>query len=158
MPYDSPSTYARPKGATPLKLYFVIAYKPCTSPNRQHGGPLAVNSCNPPQQESGRLTVGTLDANGQAANSVGSVRLDVKQGDTSTPANEADVMVDVSITDVRKQSDLSDYTGELQVNPVARITDRLNGPSQTEPATTQDTAFPMTVACAATPSTTVGGT
>ena len=68
------------------------------------------------------------------------------------------MLVAVSITDVRKQSDLSDYTGELQVNPVARITDRLNGPSQTEPATTQDTAFPMTVACAATPSTTVGGT
>ena len=57
----------------------------------------------------------------QAANSVGSVRYGVVTG--------GDVNVTVSVTDVRKQSDLSDYTGELQVNPSVRITDRNNGPS-----------------------------
>ena len=56
----------------------------------------------------------------------------------------------VSITDVRKRSDLSDYTGELELAPLVRITDRYNGPSQSEPATTQDSLFPVTVPCAAT--------
>ena len=35
--------------------------------------------------------------------------------------------VAMSITDVRNKTDLSDYTGELQVNPGVRITDRNNG-------------------------------
>jgi hypothetical protein len=60
------------------------------------------------------------------------------------------VRVRVSITDVRKRGDLSDYTGELQLRPVLRITDRYNGPSESEPATTQDSPFPVPVPCAAT--------
>ena len=146
---DCPS-YARPKGATPLYASLVPAYAPCASPNREHGPPLAFGSCNPPQQTSGELTVGSFDSNGQAANSVGSVRYGVVPG--------GDVNVTVSITDVRKQSDLSDYTGELQVNPSVRITDRNNGPSGTDPATGQDTRFPMTASCVATSSTSIGGT
>jgi subtilisin family serine protease len=141
--------YPRPKGATPLRAALAIAYKPCTSPNRMHGGPLSTGSCNPPQQASNQLTVGTLDANGRAANAIGSVRYDVKLGD---------VRIAVSMTDVRKQSDLSDYTGQLQADQTLRITDRQNGPSQTEPATVQDASFPLTVPCGATASTTVGST
>ena len=71
-------------------------------------------------------------------------------GNPATPADEADVQVNISITDVRKRSDLSDYTGELQLSPRVRITDRYNGPSQSEPATTQEGLFPVTVPCAAT--------
>jgi predicted esterase len=145
-------SYARPKGATPLYASLVPAYAPCTSPNRQHGPPLAFGSCNPPQQASGELTVGTPDANGPAANSVGSVRYGV------VPGPGADVNVTVSVTDVRKKSDLSDYTGELQVNPSVRITDRNNGASGNDPATGQDTTFPMTASCVATSSTSIGGT
>ena len=35
----------------------------------------------------------------------------------------------MSMTDVRNKNDLSDYTGQLQVNPLVRITDRNGGPS-----------------------------
>jgi len=61
------------------------------------------------------LTVGTADANGRAAGMVGSVRLDVTSGD---------VLVNASITDVRRSSDLADYAGELQETTQVRITDR----------------------------------
>jgi hypothetical protein len=74
----------------------------------------------------------------------------VTVGNPNTQQNEADVQVSVSITDVRLRSDLSDYTGELQVNPTVRITDRNNGASGTDPATGQDTPFPITTPCAAT--------
>ena len=103
-----------------------------------------------PQQVSSQLTVGSPDANGKVANSNGVARLDVVLGDPTTPADEADVQLAVSITDVRRRSDLSDYTGELEVTPLVRITDRLNGPSQMEPATVQDALFPVTVPCAGT--------
>ena len=76
--------YPRPKGATPFRVPLAIAYNQCTSPNSQHGAPLSVGSCSPPEQASDYLTVGTLDANGQAANSTGSVRYDVTgAGDVS---------------------------------------------------------------------------
>jgi hypothetical protein len=86
------------------------------------------------------------------------VRFGVTVGNPTTPQNEADVQVSVSMTDVRLRSNLSDYTGELQVNPTVRITDRNNGASGTDPATGQDTPFPITTPCAATASTSVGAT
>jgi hypothetical protein len=64
----------------------------------------------------------------------------------------------VSVTDVRKQSDLSDYTGELQATETIRITDHGNGLNEDEPGTTQDTSFPVTVPCSATAATTIGST
>jgi hypothetical protein len=141
--------YPRPKGASPLRVPLVVAYNPCASPNSQHGAPLAFGSCRPPQQASGQLTVGTPDANGKAPNSIGFVNYVAIPGDTR---------VSVSITDVRKKSDLSDYTGELQADESVRITDSRNGPSQDEAGTVQDTHFPITVPCAATADTTVGST
>ena len=100
--------YPRPKGATPMRASLVPAYNQCTSPNRVHGPPdfpgNASNpdgSCNPPAQTSGQITVGTPDANGAAANSVGFVRLSVINGNPATTADEADVRYQVSITDVR---------------------------------------------------------
>jgi hypothetical protein len=123
-----------------------------------HALPLAFSSCSPPQQASGQLTVGTPDANGKIANSIGSVRFDVHVGNPQTPANEADVNVKASITDVRNQSDLSDYTGELLVEPLVQITDRASGPSASDPATVESFPFPFEVPCAATSNTNVGGT
>jgi Beta-propeller repeat len=146
---SAPPSYARPKGATPLRASLAIAYEPCASPNRMHGGPLAGNSCNPPKQSSDQLTVGTLDANGKPANAAGSVRYDVIP---------ADVRIAVSMADVRKQSDLSDYTGDLRADQTLRITDRYNGPSLNEAATLQDVSFPLTVPCSATADATIGGT
>ena len=133
------AVYVRPKGATPLRESLVPAYTECAVPNRVHGPPLASGSCAPPGQTSARLTVGTQDANGEAAQSVGSVRYAVVVGDPLTEQNEADVRVTFSITDVREAIGLADYEGELQLNPVLRITDRHNGPSGTEGATTEDT-------------------
>jgi subtilisin family serine protease len=141
--------YPRPKGATPTRASLTVAYKQCTTSNRTHGAPLSYGSCAPPQQASDQLTVGTPDANGRSANSIGSVLYRV---------GSADVQIAVSITDVRKKSDLSDYTGELQADQTLRITDRANGPSGDEPGTVSDTGFPVAVPCTATSLATIGAT
>jgi subtilisin family serine protease len=151
--------YPRPRGATPLQVSLVPAYKQCATAtaNRTHGPPLAEPSCNPPAPESGFLTVGTPDSNGQAAKSVGSASYGVRPGDPTTPSNEADVSLAFNLTDVRKRSDLSDYAGEVQLVASGRITDRLNGTSQGQAGTTVDLSFPVTAQCVATTDTTSGG-
>jgi len=120
-----------------------------------------VLSCSPPQQASDFLTVGTLDANGQPAKAVGSVRYDVKPGTAANPADDADVKIAVSVKDVRLKN-LSDYAGELGVTGARRITDKLSTPAPdgaTQAATTQVTPFSVTVPCAPTTTdTTVGST
>jgi hypothetical protein len=63
-----------------------------------------------------------------------------------------DVRIDVSLTDVRRKSDLADYTGELQADQSLRLTDGLSGPGQDEPGTLSDTDFAFTVPCVATTS------
>lgn len=141
--------YARPKGATPMRIALVPAYQACTAPNRSHGGPLAVDSCNPPAQASDYLTVGTTDANGQTPASVGSVRMDVVVGNPNTVADDANVKINTSITDVRLK-DLSDYAGQLRLVPTIRITDRLNGTLLNDPATSVDVDFPVTIPCVTT--------
>jgi hypothetical protein len=153
---DTPS-YVRPKGATPFRVSLTPAFDQCTNPNRQHGAPLSFGSCNPPHQASGRLTVGTPDANGRGANSLGSILYRVVLDNPDTPANETDVRVDASVTDVRRQGTLADYSGELLVEQIVQITDRFNGPAQNEPGTMQANPYRFTVPCAATASTTVGG-
>jgi hypothetical protein len=141
----------------------VPAYGQCTSPNRVHGPPdfpgNASNpdgSCNPPAQTSAQLTVGTPDANGAPAKSAGSARIKTLTGNPATPADEADVRISLSLVDVRRRSDLTDYSGQLELETSLRITDRNNGPSET--ATVQDVPYRVTVPCAATGDTTVGST
>ena len=63
--------YPRPKGATPTYVPLVPAYPACAAPDRTHGPPLAYASCSSPEQVSAHLTVGTPDANGKPAKSVG---------------------------------------------------------------------------------------
>jgi hypothetical protein len=139
------SGYPRPKAASPLRVALVPAYEPCTAPNRTHGPPLVFGSCAPPQQSSTALTVGTPDANGQAAVSIGYLRLRTLAGNPATPADEADVTVSASITDVREAGTLADYTGELTASLSARLTDR-DGP-----ATVEDFPFDIAIPCADTP-------
>lgn len=136
-------TYARPKGATPLRVSLVPAFRPCTAPDRTHGAPLAFGSCAEPAQVSPNLTVGTFDANGHAAGSVGFVRFDAVPGD---------VRVTASLTDVLTRPAFTDYTGTLEQRTSVRLTDTGGG----EPATTQDFVFPVTMPCTATASTSVG--
>jgi hypothetical protein len=149
--------YARPKGAGPLRVSLVPAYDQCTAPNRVHGSPLSHPSCNPPVQSSGQLTIGSPDANQRTANSIGSAKLRVVPGNAGAP-DEADVVFTASITDVRLKSDLSDYTGELELAAVLRITDKLNGTAPVDSGTTADLPFPVTVPCAATVNTGIGST
>jgi hypothetical protein len=149
-----PNPYPRPKGASPFRAALVPAYRQCTASNRTHGAPLAYPSCSSPTQESGYLTTGSPDANSVAANMIGSVTATALAGNSSTTADEADVRFVASITDVRRRSDLADYTGQLQVRPRLRITDRYNGPGET--GTVQDLDFPVTAPCTATSDTAVG--
>jgi hypothetical protein len=150
--------YPRPKGAGPMRLSLVPAYDQCTAPNRTHGPGLSFPSCNPPVQSSAALTVGSPDANGRTANSIGYAKLQVIPGSASTPADEADVRLVASISDVRRKSDLSDYTGELQLAAELRITDKLNGAAPVDSGTTADLPFPVTVPCTPTANTGIGST
>ena len=164
------ATHPRPKGATPLRVSTVPAFKQCTAPNRTHGAPLAFPSCNPPVQTSNFLTVGSPDANGAPANSVGSIRLDVQAG-VPGPPEDSDVLIKSSGTDIRctpaggatvcnsaNAADGPDYSGELQGNATIRISDHYNGPGLNEAGTVQDIPFPVNATCANVASTTIGGT
>ena len=149
--------YVRPKGATPVRASLVPAFAACAagSANRTHGPPLAYAACNPPAQVPGQLTVGTPDANAQPASFSGFVRLTALVGDPSTGADEADVSITVSATDVRRRTTLADYTGELEARLPLRLTDRQNG-TGTDSATVQDFNMSIAVPCTATGSTTEG--
>jgi hypothetical protein len=152
--------YARPKGATPIHLSLVPASQPCTAPDRTHGPPLAFGSCAAPQPASGNLTVGTPDANGAPAKSMGYVRYAVQVGNPGTPADEADVRLQAIVSDVRSAGTLSDYAGSLSARIGLRITDKDNTPHPGGPgaATTSDGSFTYSVPCAVTSDTTVGST
>jgi len=170
------ATHPRPKGATPLRASLVPAYKACpndvvTTPNRTHGTPLAFPSCNPPQQTSASLTVGSPDANGAPANSVGFIKIGVIAGTPGLP-EDSDVSIVSNATDIRckagvaacgsaNAADGADYTGEVQGTAQIRITDHWNavapggGP---DAATMIDIPFPVNAPCAATGSTAIGST
>jgi hypothetical protein len=155
---DPRAHYPRPRGATPFRVPLVPAYAQCTAPNRNHGSPLVYPSCRPPAPRSSLLTVGTPDANGKGANSIGSVLFRVIVGDPDTPANEADVAVSMNLTDVRRSGVLTDYTGEIRETTMLRLTDRRSGPAGNgrDDATMVDVPMSVDVACSGTPDSAVG--
>ncbi len=144
----------RPKGAGPLTIPLVVAYSPCFAPNSTHGAPLAFPSCTPPSQSSAFLTVGTPDANGQGARSIGAAHLEPVLGDPATPINEADVKIDLSVTDVRLKTDLSDYPGQLQFVFPLDITETAAGVA----STLLEVPLAVAVNCTTTADSTVGST
>jgi hypothetical protein len=163
--------HPRPRSASPILTSLVPAFEQCTAPDRTHGPPLAFPSCSSPGQSSGYVTVGTPDANGAAARFVGSVRTHSVPCSPGPP-DDCEVKAIVSISDVRCTAAGSacgpanaaagaDYTGELRVDATYRMTDHFNavaaggGP---DPATVVDITFPVSVPCAASGSTAVGGT
>jgi hypothetical protein len=155
--------YVRPKGASPYRTPLVPLYERCeTNGGRRadtmHGAPLLYKACRDPELISGMLTFGTPDANGKAANSIGSFTMAPKNGNPATTADEADVKVNMSLTDVRLQAGLGDYVGELLLDLDSRITDSANGANQNEPGTLEDFHWFATVPCTATVSTTIGST
>jgi predicted acyl esterase len=151
--------YARPLAASPATIPLVPAFETCTASDSTHAAPLAVPSCNPPVQTSHYLTLGTPDVNGNPPASRGSLQLKVLGESPIDPDNgdQADVQITGSITDVRNQSDLTDYTGELRAVLGLRITDRYNGVALATPGTADDTPLAFNFACSAT-GTSVGGT
>jgi hypothetical protein len=156
------AAYARPKGATPMLVPLVIAYRDCTAPNRMHGPPalggMASNpSCAPPVQASDHLTVGTFDANAKAVQSTGRVEVSVLVGNASTSTDEADVALRLNMNDVRLRGSLADYAGELKVSIGVRITDRLNGSVTVDPATVVEMPFEFIANCVATSDANSGG-
>jgi hypothetical protein len=164
------ATHPRPKGATPMRVSLVPAYEECTAPNRTHGPPLAFPSCSPPVQSSQFLTVGTPDANGAPAKSVGFVKLSVLVG-APGPPSDSEVLIATQITDVRCRAGASacgnanaadgpDYTGELSIDGTLRITDHDNAVDPgggTDPATVVDIPFPFNLVCENTADTSIGG-
>jgi TolB protein len=155
--------YARPKAASPTQVALVPTYNFCFAQNRTHGPPLAFASCSPPTQRSITLTVGTPDANGAAANSVGSARFATLAGNPGTPADEADVRITVHVSDVRCVATnaacpggaLSDFAGRILLTPNVQVTDRENG--SPGPGTMQF-ALHSPIDCAPTPDPAVGST
>ena len=145
------NTYVRPKFAGQIRTPLVPAFRACEAAEATHvhGPPLAHPSCGPSTQVSSALTVGTPDANGNAANSVGQVRIR-QAGD--------DITLDVSLSDVRRASDGSDYGGELRFEIVAQITDRDNTPTPAAfgAATMQGTPLSAATPCTATTAGTIG--
>jgi hypothetical protein len=150
--------YVRPISASPLQTALVPAYVPCTAANRTHGPPLEHPSCHPPSQTSDNVTVGTSDANGIPAKSVGRFRYAVRVGNPATPEDEADVALEFRLSDVRDKNTLLDYSGELQARATVRMTDRRNGPAANETGTVEDLVLPATVPCVVTPDAGTGAT
>jgi hypothetical protein len=164
MALPAAASHVRPRGASPIRVSLVPAFKQCTAPNRTHGPPLGFQSCSPPAQSSNFLTVGTPDANGADPNSIGVVQLKVKA------TSPGEVLISFSISDVRclPATDASvcsganaaggpDYSGTLQIDSTIRISDHYNGPNHNEAATVQDIPFPATIYCTNTADTSIGG-
>ena len=136
-----------------MRLSLVPAYQFCSLPNGEHGPPLAFGSCAPPAQASGHLTVGTVDANGEESRLAGHARLATIVGDPEVAGDQADLSVTLVANDVRRASDLFDYTGELEVRLVFRLTDLDNGPGA---ATVQDFQLTFSAPCSSTVNPTAG--
>ncbi len=123
--------FPRPKSAGRIRVPLVPAYGACNDPNTTHGPPLTYGSCAPPQSTPNsygsppRATFGTPDANGHPARSTGYVRLTTVTGSPSTDEDEADVRIELHLTDVRKTDDpATGYPFSLTLPLPLRLTDK----------------------------------
>ena len=72
-------------------------------------------------------------------------------GDDSTPADEADVEITASISDVfRAGSVPTDYVGELRMRARLRLTDGLSGSAAVDPGTVDDFFMKVRMPCTVT--------
>jgi hypothetical protein len=142
--FFGPGPYARPGSATPLRASLVPEYRQCTAPNSMHVAPLAHPSCSPPAQSSPLLTTSTI------GRGWGSATLKVRNGDPSTPADEADVAIDAALSDVQSTAGGGDYTGKVILKSRVRMTDTRNGTSGRESATVSDFELSVPIDCVAT--------
>ena len=113
-------------------------------------------SCNPPGYVPG--TAARIGPSG-----IGSATLTAVPGDPSTVANEADVSLALSISDVRSIASGGDYAPngsgpDVTLTAKLRLSDYFNGPLRSLPSTTGDFQFPVGVNCAPTADPSVGST
>jgi hypothetical protein len=135
--------YARPGSGTPLRVPLVTEYRQCTSANSTHAQPLSNPSCTPAVEESQLLTTSKIGRGG------GFAKLRVVPGNPNTTTDEADVEITASMSDVRK-SDNTDYTGQVVLRSLVRMTDTNNGVDGGVPATVQDWQFSVPITCVGT--------
>ena len=165
LPAIATGTHPRPQGASPVRVPLVPAYEPCTAPDRTHGTPLAFPSCSGPDQTSDYVTVGSPDANGFAAKSIGSFKVEAFAGNPGPPPDNK-VAPSVDITDVRCKGVSpgclgagEDYMGSMEARIPIRNTDHYNGVGGGgNDAATGDFMLTFEVVCAATADPAVGGT
>jgi hypothetical protein len=138
--------YPRPGSATPKKVPLVKKYKPCNNSNTSHAPPLSDPSCTPVDPESTLVTTGTGGVGS------GSAKLGVIPGNPGTMTDEADLSIDVNVSDVRQPTN-ADYTGQLVLVERLRITDQANNVEGETfgSATVQDFDFAAPFSCTATP-------
>jgi hypothetical protein len=170
VPPPPPAGYPRPKHTAPMRLSLVPAFQECAAPNRTHGPPLAFPSCAPPIKGAVDLATGTADRNGAPENMEASLKVATVVGNASTGVDEADVSIQLSITDVRCTANSygcgpsnaigpNDYQDVLYPGLTLRITDRYNlpAPGGRSSGTSVDIPFFWGVLCAATADTSTGG-
>ena len=161
--YPAPP-YQVPKSASPIKAALVPVFRQCGTggnpPNSQHAPPLAVGSCNPPQPFSNVARVG--------ASSISRASLGVMPSNPSTPANDADVALEASLTDIQTAGG-ADYNPnasgpDLTAYARVRLTDRRSctptpcSSSYAAAATTTDAFLAFPVNCVNTLDANVGAT
>jgi hypothetical protein len=150
-----PPSYDAPASASPLQFSLVPELRQTISASQcqarggivsSHGPPLSFTSCNPPAFVPG--TAARFRGTGNAS-------LTVVEGNLATPADEADVAVVASLTDVRAAAG-GDYAPDptnpdLTLVARLRISDTHNGAGLSDPGTVADLEFPTPVNCATTP-------
>jgi hypothetical protein len=135
-PPGDPGFYAKPAGASPVRVSLVPTFQPCTAPNRQHGAPLAYGSCTPPTTPASHVTVDT----GSQGKSVGFVRMDVIPG-TNEFGDQADVKLYLLLGNVSWRANRLDYDGRVRATASLRLTDR------TVAGTVQDVPWSFDAPC-----------
>ena len=151
--------------ADSISVSLVPSFRQCADANAAHAAPLSGDSCAPPARVSQILTVGTPDANGHSASSSGNARYSAVPGNLTTVEDEADVRIDVDVSDIRcAATNLvcpggpgSDYTGKVIAASLIRITDSANGPNADQVGTATDVVIPAPIDCVATPDAGIGG-
>ena len=145
-----PPSYPRPKGATPVSLSLVPASQQCTSPNGTHGPPLAFGSCKPPQRGSSYLTVGTPDANGQAAASTGIATCGSDRRGPGADRRGGRAAQPVAHRRAPRQAISPTTRASCRAQFVVRRTDKESQPFNSTPGTMLDRTFSFDAACAPT--------
>jgi DNA-binding beta-propeller fold protein YncE len=136
--------YARPGSATPLRVPLVNSYRECTTPDTNHVAPLGSPACTSPTMDSAQLKTRSVGSGS------GFVKFIATPGNPSTTTDEADIAVTAQVTDVQRASDSADYSGNLIIAALLRITDQANDTEGVASGTVRDFEFGAPMSCVTT--------